>query len=366
MEASFAKSILVDAPMAVVAIDRRGLIRTANATAETFFGGPLVCEPHRAIGELIDGLRLKGDASEGDIAAFNVRSRSGGEGVHLQARRPNGTTVPVDIQAARFSAVGEDFVTLFIQDVTAVMAAEQAVQDLRLQITQNWRLNSLGEMASMLAHELNQPLSAIANHLHAADVILSRATPDPEAARRSIASAQGQAQRAGETIRRLRALMSRDTAYHRSEAVAEVIGEIMPILNISAREMDAEVTLDIHPDHRTECDRVQVQQLVFNLVRNAIEAPPTDRRREIRISGRYLGHGAYRILIEDNGPGLAKDIRERLFDPLASTKPDGMGLGLSICRTIVEAHGGAISSVESALGGAAFAFSLNETRAKAA
>ncbi|KPF81264.1 histidine kinase [Brevundimonas sp. AAP58] len=366
MEASFAKSILVDAPMAVVAIDGEGTIRTANATAESFFGGRLTGETNRSIADLIDGLRLTGDASADDVAAFNVRSRSGGEGVHMQARRLDGTTVPVDIQAARFSAVGENFVTLFIQDVTAVMEAEQAVQELRLQITQNWRLNSLGEMASMLAHELNQPLSAIANHLHAAEGLLNRAPSDPGAARRSIASAQAQAQRAGDTIRRLRALMSRDTGYHKSEQLAEVIGEIMPILNISAREMDAEVMLDIHPDHRTDCDRVQLQQLIFNLVRNAIEAPANDRRREVMISGQCLGHGAYRIRVEDNGPGFAPHIREHLFDPLASTKPDGMGLGLSICRTIVEAHGGTIVPVDSRLGGAAFAFSLNEAQAKAA
>ena len=366
MEASFAKSILAGAPMAVMAIDRQGEIRTANATAEGFFGTALTREPYRRITELIDDLRLTGDASEEDVAAFNVRSRSGGDGVHLQARRSDGSTVPVDVQAARFSAVGEDFITLFIQDVTAVMQAEQAVQELRLQITQNWRLNSLGEMASMLAHELNQPLSAIANHLHAAEVLLTRSDPDASAARRSIAAAEAQAQRAGETIRRLRALMSRDTSYHKAEVVADVVGEIMPILNIGAREMEAEVTLDIHPDHRTDCDRVQLQQLIFNLVRNAIEAPATGNRREVRISGQCLGRGAYRILVEDNGPGLAPEIRDHLFDPLASTKPDGMGLGLSICRTIVEAHGGTIEAIDSRLGGAGFAFSLNEARVKPA
>jgi len=366
MEASFATSILVDAPMAVVAIDRVGTVRTANATAESFFGGRLTGDQPRRIVDLIEGLRLSGDASEDDVTAFNIRSRSGGDGVHLQARRLDGSTVPVDIQAARFSAVGEDFVTLFIQDVTAVMEAEQAVQELRLQITQNWRLNSLGEMASMLAHELNQPLSAIANNLHAAGALLARPEPEILPAQRSIAAAEAQAQRAGDTIRRLRALMSRDTGYHTTEAVGEVIGEIMPILNISAREMEAEVGLSIHPDHRTDCDRVQLQQLIFNLVRNAIEAPSTGDRRRVLISGQCLGRGAYRVLVEDNGPGLAPEIRDHLFDPLASTKPDGMGLGLSICRTIVEAHRGTIANVDSALGGAAFAFSLNENQARPA
>jgi two-component system sensor kinase FixL len=366
MEASFAKSILVDAPMAVVAIDRLGTLRTANATAETFFGVRLTGDQPRRINDLIEGLRLSGDASEEDVTAFNISSRRGGDRVHLLARRFEGSTVPVEIQAARFSAVGEDFVTLFIQDVTAVMEAEQAVQELRLQITQNWRLNSLGEMASMLAHELNQPLSAIANNLHAASALLGRPEPEIVAAQRSIAAAEAQAQRAGDTIRRLRALMSRDSGYQTTETVAEVIGEIMPILNISAREMDAEIVVDIHPDHRTDCDRVQLQQLIFNLVRNAIETPTTADRRQVRISGHCLGRGAYRVLVEDNGPGLAPEIRDRLFDPLTSTKPDGMGLGLSICRTIVEAHRGTIASVGSALGGAAFAFTLNESQAQPA
>ena len=363
MEASFARSILLDAPMAVVAVDRDGLIRSANMTAEIFFGGVLTAPATVPIVSLIDGMKLSGSADDEMVATFNVRSRSGGEGVHMQARRLDGTPVPVDIQAARFSAVGESFVTLFIQDVTAVMAAETAVQELRFQITQNWRLNSLGEMASMLAHELNQPLSAIANHLHGARSLLACENADLEAIGQSLDAADGQAQRAGDTIRRLRALMSRDTGYHKPEFVAEVIGEIMPILNISAREVDAELELCIDPKHQTDCDRVQLQQLVVNLVRNAIEAPASGVPRQVRVSGKCLGRGAYSIAVEDNGPGIAPEMRDHLFTPLASTKAEGMGLGLSICRTIVEAHGGKIESVKSELGGAGFVFSLSEPSA---
>lgn len=363
MEASFAKSILHDAPMAVVAIDRDGMIRSANLTAETFFGGPLTAPSAVPISRLIDGLKLFGDADGDAVANFNIRSRSGGEGVHMQARRLDGTPVPVDIQAARFAAVGETFVTLFIQDVTAVMAAEAAVQELRVQITQNWRLNSLGEMASMLAHELNQPLSAIANHLYGARLLALRDDPDLLAIRTSVEAAEAQAQRAGDTIRRLRALMSRDTGYHKPEFIAEVIGEIMPILNISAREVDAELILEVDPNHQSECDRVQLQQLVVNLVRNAVEAPASDRSRQVRVIGKCLGYGGYRITVEDNGPGIAPEMIDHLFTPLASTKSEGMGLGLSICRTIVEAHGGKIETVNSEMGGAAFTFTLNEPSA---
>lgn len=365
MEASFAGSILVDAPMAVVAIDRDGMIRSANATAESFFGGPLLGSSAVPIAGLIDDLKLRGDADEDAVAAFNVRSRSRSliDGVHMQAWRLDGTPVSVDVEAACFTSEGESFVTLFIQDVTSVMEAETAVLELRFQITQNWRLNSLGELASVMAHELNQPLSAIANHLHAARVLLSREDCDTGVVQQSLDAAEALAQRAGDTIRRLRALLSRDTGYHKAEFVADVIGEIMPILSISARAGAAELLLDVDPKHQAACDRVQLQQVIFNLVRNALEAPPSGTRRQIRISGQSLGQGAYSIAIEDNGPGVAPEILGRLFDPLVSTKPDGMGLGLSICRTIVEAHGGKINSAESALGGAAFVFSLNEASA---
>ena len=361
MEASFARSILVDAPMAVLAIDERGNIVTANATAEQFFGGPLTGSEVRAGRDLINGLSLTGASDDQELAAFNLRNRSGGDSGHMEACRLDGSRVAVDIQAARFSALEETFVTLFVQDVTAIMEAEMAVQDLRMQITHNWRLNSMGEMASMLAHELNQPLSAIANHLHSARALLARDEVDVVEARQSIEAAEAQALRAGETIRRLRALMSRDTGYHKTEFVAEVIGEIMPILSISAREHNADILVDISPKHRTDCDRVQLQQLIVNLVRNAMEAPETHLRRVVQITGRCLGRGAYRIAIEDNGPGIAPEIRAHLFDPLVSTKSSGMGLGLSICRTIVSAHGGTIESIESSLGGGGFVFSLNES-----
>lgn len=365
MEASFARSILVDAPVAVVAIDGRGAVRVCNATAEALFGGALTGDDPVFIQSLIEGFHLTGDSAQDDVNAFNLKSHSA-ESTPMHTRALNGATIPVDVQAARFSTAGEDFLTLFVQDVTAVIGTETALQELRHQITHNWRLNSLGEMASMLAHELNQPLSAIANHLYAARSLLNRDEPEIEAAKRSILLAEAQTQRTGDTIRRLRALMSRDTGFHAPEIVAEVVDEVLPILNINAREFDAEIISEIAADDQTDCDRIQLQQLIFNLVRNAIEAPSNGLRRQIRISGNSLGSGAYRLVVEDNGPGVAPEIRNDLFGPLASTKPNGMGLGLSICRTIAEAHGGALTYEKSALGGAAFILTLNDTSPKGA
>lgn len=359
MEASFARSILVDAPMAVVAIDATGAVRSSNVTADLFFG--LKPSPERPvdIGTLIPGIDVAALTSNEGRERFNAKSRAGGDGVHMRAHRPDGALAFVDVQAATFSAHGEDFLTLFIQDVTAVVAAENAVQDLRIQITYNWRLNSLGELASMVAHELNQPLSAILNFLDAARTVLGRPDADQAKVLKFIASAEGQAERASDVIRRLRTLMSRDTGFHVEANLSEMVSELMPILNINARELDAEIVVDIPEDCSARCDRVQVQQVIINLVRNALDAPATDQRRRVMISGTRRSGGC-RVTVADNGPGVSEAVASRLFDPMTSTKPGGMGLGLSICKTIVEAHDGSIEYLPGSPGGAAFAFTLND------
>ena len=343
--------------MAVVAIDSDGIVRSANATAETFFGCGLPPAPPVRISSLLPGFDVLTLASDEGLDRFNKRGRNGV--AHLRIGRPDGSEAFVDVQAARFSAHGERFLTLFIQDITAVIAAETAVQELRLQITYNWRLNSLGEMASMVAHELNQPLSAVLNFLEAAKTLVSRTEFDQAKVLQFLASAEGQAERASDVIRRLRTLMSRDKGYHAEANLSEIVTEVMPILQINARELDADIRMCLPHDATVRCDRVQIQQLVMNLVRNALDAPSTEQRRRVLISCARQEDGL-RVLVEDNGPGVSDAVASRLFDPMASTKPGGMGLGLSICRTIVEAHGGTIGPAPSSLGGAGFAFTLND------
>lgn len=361
MEGVSARNVLLHAPIAVVAFDRQGHIRCSNPAACALFGDALTGPELVSVASLIEGLGLNGDGNEAEISAFNNRNSNLGDGVHTLARRLDGTLVPVHLHAARFPAGGEPFVTLFIEDRTALVAAETALQELRVRMIHNWRLNSLGEMVSVLAHELSQPITAIANTVHGARGLLTQADFQMGGILKAAEATEVEALRAIDMIRRLKAMLSRDTGYHDSEQVAEVIGEIMPILEIKARELDADLVLDVVPTDQTACNRLQLQQMVFNLVRNAMEAPATGARRQVRISGRPLGSQAYTITVEDNGPGIAPEMKESLFDPLFSTKPDGMGLGLSICRTIAKAHRGSIESVESPLGGAAFVVSLNDS-----
>lgn len=354
---SFAKSILMDAPMAIVAIDKRGKVRCANRTAERFFGRPQVA-PAADIRDLIPDFDIEILSSTSAVETLNKMSRSAGKDLHRRARRFDGQTAFVDLQATRFETGNGTLVTLFIQDMTAAVATETALQDLRLQIIYNWRLNSLGEMASMLAHELNQPLGAAVNYLAAADTAFSRGDAEAAEAPQMMRAARGQVERATDIIRHLRSLLTHDKGFQTRENVAEVIDEIMPILHVHARETSSEVVARINAADVTYCDRVQLQQVVINLARNAMDAPPNGMPRKVEISGRP-GPDGYLMMVSDNGPGVPSEIVDKLFEPLVSSKPGGMGLGLSICRTIVEAHGGAISLTSSRLGGAAFAFTLN-------
>lgn len=355
---SFANIILMDAPIAIIGLDEGGLVCCSNAKADQFFGRSLGDSEPTHIAELIDDFDVAALKSSSGIAEVNALSRRVGNDFHWRIKRPDGGYALVDLQAAQFYKDGHCIFTLFIQDMTALVAAEVALQDLRLQITYNWRLNSLGEVASMIAHELSQPLSAATNFLAATNSLLATAEPDRSDLKEVVCSAQGQVERASDIIRGIRSLVTHEKGFQNLENVAEVIDEIMPILNIHARESDAKVSARLDPQDFAYCDRVQLQQLVINLVRNAMDAPANGVRRRVEIVGSQTPQG-FRMIVSDNGPGVPADMVDRLFQPLASSKPGGMGLGLSICRTIAQAHGGDIDLAPSALGGAAFAFTLS-------
>lgn len=359
--ASFAQNILAVAPIAIFAADDRGLIQSANAAADLIFGAPLVATPFRRLEDVVIGLPAAALATVDGVAAFNARERHGREGIH-KLRRVDGEEVPVDVQAARFEDIGRPFITLFIQDVSSVMAAEARVHDLRVQLINNWRRNSLGEMATMLSHELNQPLAAVANSLHGISGLLRHETPDTDRAISLASAADAQIERARDILIHMRKLAVRDTGDHAPQNVRAMLTEVLPILELSARATEAVIELDVGSEDTVNGDRVQLQQLVVNLVRNALDAPKNATLRRVVISGRVRPASAYAITVSDNGPGVSSEIATRLFEPLASTKPQGMGLGLSICQTIARAHDGRIAHATGPDGGATFIVTLNISR----
>jgi two-component system, LuxR family, sensor kinase FixL len=233
---------------------------------------------------------------------------------------------------------------------------------LRAQLGQAWSLSAMGEMASVLAHELNQPLSAVTNYLRAARTMIAELELADDALLDVVQRAGDQAIRAGEIVRTMRDLAARGAAEQRPESLSAILAEVEFIIGSMVGDAGARVVYALYQGMDVVlADRIQIQQLVLNLVRNALDAITKSSNRDIKISTRLDADGRMLTTVEDSGPGVDAAVMSHLFQPLVSTKPLGMGLGLSICRAIVEHHGGRIWVEPSPLGGAAFSFVLART-----
>jgi two-component system sensor kinase FixL len=218
----------------------------------------------------------------------------------------------------------------------------------------------MGEMASTLAHELNQPLSAIGNYLKGSQRLLESADDERSATmRNALDKAAEQAVRAGQIIRRLRDFVSRGETERRVERVSKLVEEASALALVGTRELGVDVRLRIRPDaDLVVADRVQIQQVLLNLIRNAIDAMDASVRRELTIATKPVENDMVEVSVSDTGPGIAPEIADQLFQPFVTTKRQGMGVGLSISRTIVDAHGGGIWAEANKGGGTVFRLTL--------
>jgi two-component system sensor kinase FixL len=222
------------------------------------------------------------------------------------------------------------------------------------------RLTALGEMASTLAHELNQPLAAIANYLKGSKRLLEgsgddRATMVQEA----MDKAAEQALRAGQIIRRLRDFVARGEAEKKVESLTKLIEEASALALVGAKEQGVHARFALDPQRDLVlADRVQIQQVLLNLMRNAIEAMAETTQRELTVSTVPADDKMVMINVADTGTGIAPEMTEQLFQPFVTTKRHGMGVGLSISRTIIDAHGGRIWASPNPPRGTVFSFTL--------
>lgn len=345
------RSILDTVPDALVVIDEYGLIQSFSAAAERLFG----FLPGEVVGRNVSILMPSPYREQHD--GYLARYLSTGErhiigiGRIVVGQRKDGSTFPMELAVGEVNLTGDRLFTGFIRDLTEHQDRERHLSELQSELIHVSRLNELGQMVSALAHEVNQPLTAMSNYVSGMRRLLAAGKrQDAELAMERIAE---QAGRARQIIQRLRNLVTKNAGERRVESLTTVIEEASALalvgigqglkLKIQVAAVAAEAVID----------RIQIQQVLLNLMRNAAEAMDSSARRELSITT-SRAEDMIEISVADTGPGLPELVRARLFEPFVTTKPNGMGVGLSVCRAIVEAHGGELRAEDAEGGGTVF------------
>lgn len=360
LEHALLGSILSTIPDALIVIDAHAHIVSFSAAAQRMFG----YVEAEVLGENIMILMPSPDRERHDDYMANYLKTGVrkiiGIGRLTSARRRDGSTFPIELQVGELHDGDDRFFTGFIRDLTERQQTERRLQDLQAELAHTARVTAMGTLASALAHELNQPLTAIANYMEAGRDMLAQPDVDRALLAEALDESAAQALRAGNIIRSLREFIRRGDAFRQPEPLRAVLteGTALAFIGVDSRGIDMDIATD-RGIGSVLINRVQIQQVVINLVRNAVEAMEGKVVRLLRISAGVDDAGRVEVTVEDSGSGLSPDVARQLFSPFHSTKPDGLGVGLSICQTIVEAHGGRIWATPSRWGGSSFHFTLD-------
>lgn len=357
---SLIHAILDTVPDAMVVIDEAGRITSFSAAAERLFGyaeadvlgsnvSMLMPSPHR---EAHDNYLLR--------YLQTGEKRIIGIGRVVEGIRRDGMVFPMELSVGDASAGEHRVFTGFVRDLSERVEAEAQLHRVQADLAHASRLSAVGTLASALAHELNQPLTAVANYVSAGRDMINRAAEvDRDIIREALDEAAKEAVRAGQIVRRMRDFVAKGEVDTRILSLGDLINDATTLGLVGAREKGVQWWIELDPGiENVLADRVQIQQVMFNLMRNAVEAMEESPDKHLTIRAHPCGEEKVEISVSDTGPGITPDIQATLFQPFTSTKGQGMGLGLSICRTIIEAHGGRLSMEAGDYGGTVFKFTL--------
>jgi two-component system sensor kinase FixL len=357
-ESALLRSILETVPDAMVLIDDKGLIQSFSVAAERLFGYRAAEVRGRNVSVLMPSpYREQHDAYIERYLATAER-RIIGIGRVVIGLRKDGSTFPMELSVGEVRQDGHRMFTGFVRDLTERQATQARLQELQEDLVQVSRLRAMGQMAAALSHELNQPLTATTNYLNAATRMLEAEAPDLSRVRQALVLGTQQTMRSGEIIRRLRAFVARGKLVRQPESISRLIEEASALALVGAKERGVTVLLDPGQDlPPVMVDRLQIQQVLLNLIRNAVESMEEAAERRL-----FIHAGPWNTMlavsISDTGTGIGPSIESQLFQPFVTTKREGMGIGLSVCRTIVEAHGGRLWAEPNLGGGTIFRFTL--------
>ena len=353
---------LLDAAVdGIIVIDHLGRIQAFNRSAERLFG----YQAREVLDRNVNVLMTEPDriAHEGHLARY-VATRVPhiiGNGRAVSARRRDGSVFPAFLSVGAVANSEPPRFVGFVHEMTPRRQGEEQARRLQERVWHVSRLATVGEMASGIAHELNQPLAAIANYAHACDRLLGRPDADLAEVQGALKEIAAQAVRAGDIIRRLRSLAQPHVDRREPAEINVLITELTALVRSDAHAHDVQYRLELSDGlPPLEVHRTQIQHVILNLVRNAIEslAETPDKPREIVVRTSRTRDGEVEVSVCDSGPGVSSSVVPRLFDPFWTSKPDGAGLGLAISRTIIAEHGGTLDYRPNVPIGACFALRL--------
>jgi two-component system sensor kinase FixL len=358
------QSILDTVPDAMIVIDERGIMQSFSAAAERLFG----YKSGDVVGKNVKVMMPSPyrENHDGYLARYlqTGERRIIGIGRVVVGERKDGSTFPMELAVGEMESGNQRYFTGFVRDLTERQKTEARLQELQSELVHISRLSAMGEMAATLAHELNQPLSAIANYVKGSRRLLEPSADEHSGMiREALDKAADQAMRAGEIIRRMRDFVARGESERRVESMARLVEEASALALVGVKDEGIHVRFELNrSDDLALADKVQIQQVMLNLIRNAIEAMHDSDRRELLVSTTSADDDMLMVSVADTGPGIAPEVADQLFRPFVTTKRHGMGVGLSISRTIIEGHGGRIWVEPNPGGGTIFRFTVRAVR----
>lgn len=359
------RTLIATAVDGIIVIDERGIISIYNDACERLFG----YRRDEVFGKNVKMLMPSPYEEEHD-GYLEHYSKTGekriiGIGREVVGRRKDGTVFPMYLSVGEGILDRQKIYVGIIHDLTSRHVTTRRMQDLQNELLHVSRLSAMGQMTAAIAHELNQPLTAVLNYVNAARRMVA-ALEGPQVARVTdlIEKAATQTARAGQIIRQLRDFVEKRETARNKVSLNSVMEEAIGLAAVGSADANTKMIVELDRElPAVQIDKIQVQQVVINLVRNAVEAMQSVDRRELTITTSADQENGVEVTISDTGPGLPPEVAARIFHPFVTTKEKGMGIGLSICQSIIEAHGGRIWATPNETGGVAFHFRLPATHA---